>query len=784
MKCKATLLALVLCFATVANADDLFKVKIYDADDAHRLRAIGVDPVVSLTDGYLVLADGAVAERLHAAGLEHTLIARDITIDRLALDGRMDRKNVEDFPLIFEEDNLRLFLVDFDELAMLPEQPQLYPVTAGKPTIEYNESPQLVDITSAQAVDLDSLIAKVERDSLESHLERLQAFYRRYTGTDSVYAARDWIAAKFTSFGYDSVVIDSFQIDLGGPTECQNVIAYKIGATWPNQQIVVGAHYDAVSSSPGADDNGTGTSGVLEIARILKDVETEMTFIFILFAAEEQGLHGSWHYADEAAARGDSIIYMLNLDMIGHYENGTQAELYHGPDVTFSQLWQTIASSYVGIQGILAGNTSGSDHYPFSQRGYDVTFVAEYIFSNVYHSYRDSTTYVDYAYMTKMVQASLATVYQVNVSAAPQPSVAFIYPGGVPSVLEPNVAETFEVEITGAWGGSVVPGSAQLHHSTDGGGFVPATLIEIATDLYGVTLPAIGCDSYLEFYLSAEETENGLFTDPDPAEPNIAIVATEITPIFADNFQTNTGWTVDGDASDGQWGRGIPAGGGLRGDPPSDFDASGQCYLTDNVEGNSDVDGGTTNLYSPTFDLSPGDARIHYARWYSNNFGADPFNDVFVVSISNDDGQNWTLVETVGPAEEASGGWLEYSFWVADIVTPTAQMKLRFAASDLAGGSVIEAAVDDFTVTFYECVGCDCGVWGDLNGDGEVDPLDVSFLVSYVYLGLDARQQLPDCPYEAGDVDCNDGVDPIDVTFVVNLVYLERGPFPCVPCSP
>jgi len=78
---------------------------------------------------------------------------------------------------------------------------------------------------------------------------------------------------------------------------------------------------------------------------------------------------------------------------------------------------------------------------------------------------------------------------------------------------------------------------------------------------------------------------------------------------------------------------------------------------------------------------------------------------------------------------------------------------------------------------------CECGVWGDVNGDGSVNPVDAVFMVNYVYLGNDMRVQPPNCSYEAGDVNCDGNVNPVDMVHCVNYVYLSITPFPCSdPC--
>jgi hypothetical protein len=284
--------------------------------------------------------------------------------------------------------------------------------------------------------------------------------------------------------------------------------------------------------------------------------------------------------------------------------------------------------------------------------------------------------------------------------------IYFTYPDGIPEIVPPLAETTFHV-VANTGGVAPVPGTGELHYSIDGASFQIGTMTQTATNEYDAVLPAAACESSIDWYVSADATGFGTVTDPSdaPASYYTAVVATSVTDVFSDNCETDLGWTVSGDAADGQWTRGIPVGGGDRGDPPTDYDGSGQCYLTDNVDGNSDVDDGTTSLTSPTIDLSTGDAQISYARWYSNNNGADPYNDEMHVYISNDDGSSWILVETVGPVDQAGGGWYEHSFFVSDFVTPTSQMKLRFDASDLGSGSVVEAGLDAIKATVYECQG-------------------------------------------------------------------------------
>jgi choice-of-anchor B domain-containing protein len=132
--------------------------------------------------------------------------------------------------------------------------------------------------------------------------------------------------------------------------------------------------------------------------------------------------------------------------------------------------------------------------------------------------------------------------------------------------------------------------------------------------------------------------------------------------------------------------------------PASDHSPSGtQCFFTGQGASPSnpddgDVDGGKTSLTSPVLDITGlYDPVIGYWRWFYTN-GDD--QDWLTVSISNDNGTTWVPVDTTRGRHNA---WEERAIRIADYETPTAQMKVRFAAADMGPASIVEAAVDDIT---------------------------------------------------------------------------------------
>ncbi len=291
-----------------------------------------------------------------------------------------------------------------------------------------------------------------------------------------------------------------------------------------------------------------------------------------------------------------------------------------------------------------------------------------------------------------------------NMDAPPLSLLAFEFPDGLPEIISPGGGTTVRVIVNGVAG--VPEPDTGVLHLDDGSGWEDIPMTEIEPNIYDAVFPGGSCQDQVSFYFSAETTDGQTQFWP-PGAPNEwynAVFAYDIEIIIEDDFEDDLGWTVENDPylTTGAWERGVPVGGGVRGDPPADYDGSGKCYLTDNRYGDSDIDGGITWLISPTIDLSDTDnAKVDYALWYTNNYGADPNNDLFKVYASDDNGANWNFVETIGPV--TSSGWKEKSFMIGDFITLTSQVKVRFEASDLNDGSVVEAGIDAFSITVFDC---------------------------------------------------------------------------------
>ena len=338
-------------------------------------------------------------------------------------------------------------------------------------------------------------------------------------------------------------------------------------------------------------------------------------------------------------------------------------------------------------------------------------------------------------------------------------SLSFSFPNGRPEFIDPNGDTTIRVDVSGTVA-TPQPDSGLFYYST-GGRYTQVAMTEVLPNEYDAVFPSFGCGATVSYYFSAETTDQEIFFNPftAPLTTYSGEAYTGINVAFEDDFESDLGWTVldSGGLTTGTWERGVPAGGGNRGDPAIDADGSGQCFVTALADGDNDIDGGTTTLTSPNMDGSDPDAVLSYFRWYHNTFGADPANDIMVIDVSDNGGASWVNLETVGPSGgEVSGGWILKEFVIGDIpgITNTNQIRVRFNASDLNSPSVVEAGVDAVKITTLFCGGPDCPT--DVNGDGTTNVLDLIDLL--LCFGLPA---VPGC--ETEDVNTDGSVNVLDL---------------------
>jgi len=227
----------------------------------------------------------------------------------------------------------------------------------------------LQDITAAQALVFLNYLT-----GLTSTIKT-----RNSIAPDGFVAAR-WIEDQYQAYGFDTV-LEQFQTDYN-----PNVIATLKGTEEPDVIVVIGAHYDsrgpnrlsATDPAPGANDDGSGTSLLLQLARaiFMQGIEFKYTIVLGSWGGEEQGLVGSKAYAKKCKDRGDNIVAMLQADMIA-FRRPTEGIQCGFPDRYADVLLTDLAISTMEMYTpeVESCYTSAccSDHQSFYEQGFAAT---------------------------------------------------------------------------------------------------------------------------------------------------------------------------------------------------------------------------------------------------------------------------------------------------------------------------------------------------------------------------------------------------------------------------
>ena len=150
-------------------------------------------------------------------------------------------------------------------------------------------------------------------ENLKGHVENIHFDRSPYDGYPKLDQAAQYIEREFLKFGLD-VKEDHFQWE---GKSYKNIVAEKKGRTSPNRVFILGAHYDTVPGSPGADDNASAIAVLLEVARNIQTVPLECTVRLIAFSLEEYNYVGSTHYVESLKKGEEEILGMISLEMVG-----------------------------------------------------------------------------------------------------------------------------------------------------------------------------------------------------------------------------------------------------------------------------------------------------------------------------------------------------------------------------------------------------------------------------------------------------------------------------------
>lgn len=297
--------------------------------------------------------------------------------------------------------------------------------------------------------NLPTHLAKIELENLKNHVYNLASdeMSGRKTGEEGqkiaaqyirdFYIAQNIEAAQNTDNYYQYVPGEYMSTVLNTLQDSENVVAYIEGSEFPDEYVVISAHYDHMGIEDGqimhgADDNGSGTAAVMEIARVLNDAKAhgkgpKRSVVLLHCTGEEFGLHGSRYYTENALYPLDKTITNINIDMIGrnddkYLEEGNYVYII-GPSRLSDDLDELTKETNQKYTQLTLDYTYDdpshpemlyyrSDHYNFAKNNIPVIFFFGGTHPD-YHQPTDTADKILFDEMMKRTQLIFTTIWQV-----------------------------------------------------------------------------------------------------------------------------------------------------------------------------------------------------------------------------------------------------------------------------------------------------------------------------------------------------------------------------------
>ncbi|WP_313091301.1 M28 family peptidase [Chryseobacterium flavum] len=322
----------------------------------------------------------------------------------------------------------------------------------------------------------------VTQANITANLQEFGNLGIKTTGSQANNNTLTWIKNKYISYGYSASQIVESPFTYGSATS-KNLIITKTGTLYPDKYVIICGHYDTING-PGVNDNGSGTSIILEAARILKDVPTEYSIKFIHFSGEEQGLIGSSHYVNNVVYQGGirklDIKLVFNLDQVGGVKGNNNNTVYCDEDqggvssnnaasAAVTQQLRNCTALYSPLQTAV-DPAEATDYIPFERKGEVITGFFERIRSSYPHTSKDTFTNVDPVYVYNIGKAAVGALQHFATASTNLTTVTKaasvnsletvkIYPNPANDILHielPVQTSNFSFEISNSMGRSML----------------------------------------------------------------------------------------------------------------------------------------------------------------------------------------------------------------------------------------------------------------------------------------------------------------------------------------
>jgi hypothetical protein len=384
----------------------------------------------------LLYADDTAGEDLAArAGRtapqlqEYSTPAKREHLHIVVQNGRLFQRKYPDVPVILDRGRILLVALEPERVHQLEDKGR---TCYGVLPLEQHHTVFAVrDRSAAPAVRVDwiaALVNEVSRASLETTLAHIISFPTRHSTSIHYTQVMSWARDQLESLDYITQVQD---IRVNGSVS-HNLIVDKPGsAVCPRDVVLITAHLDSINiqggplaPAPGADDNASGSAGLLEMARVFATHQSAHDLRFVLFGGEEEGLFGSEQYvASLAESERSRIRAVVNMDMIGTMNTSTRSVMLEG-----SLLSQTIingladaAATYTDLTVETSLHPFASDHVPFINASIPAVLTIEGADStngNI-HSINDTIEHINYDLAVEVLRMNVAFLASVIGQAMP-----------------------------------------------------------------------------------------------------------------------------------------------------------------------------------------------------------------------------------------------------------------------------------------------------------------------------------------------------------------------------